>query len=136
MGVDDVTTAVVTAGERAPAAEADEYDVKQWLKTFDVLVPDGRRVRVKAAGETAERLPGPWVVKTAARLAHKSVVGGVALGLESRAAVQAAADRMRVHGTHVLVESMQPQVVAEPLVTVRRDPVMGLTLVWWRLGPC
>ena len=129
MGVDDVATAVEIAGERAPALDADEYDLKQWLKTFDVLVPDGRRVRIKDAGETAERLPGPWVVKTAARLAHKSDVGGVALGLETRAAVQAAADRMRVHGTHVLVESMQPQVVVDLLVSVRRDPMMGLTLV-------
>ena len=106
-----------------------EHAAKALLARYGLTVPDGRLCR--SADEAAAAIKGfPVVVKLGgAEHAHKSDVGGVALDLPDEAAVRAAAARLLRAGDAVLVERMVTGVVAELLVGVARDPVLGLHLV-------
>ena len=80
-------------------------------------------------GEAADLLGYPVVLKVlSGTLAHKTDVGGVAVGLPDREQVEAAAARMRFLGDGFLVEAMVSDAVAELVVGVRRDPHTGLVL--------
>jgi acyl-CoA synthetase (NDP forming) len=102
----------------------DEATAKAHLRTVGVAVPDGRVVALHDVGDAADAIGYPITLK-ALGLAHKSEAGAVRVGLRDRAAVLAAAAIMpsTVHG--YLVESTVTDVVAEILVTVRRDPPIG-----------
>jgi acyl-CoA synthetase (NDP forming) len=88
----------------------------------------------------AGRLGFPLVAKVASEdIAHKTEVGGVAIGLADAAAVGAAWDRIhasvrtrapqaRVQG--LLIERMAPPGGVEVLVGVSRDPVFGPVLTF------
>ncbi len=88
------------------------------------------------AAATAERLGYPLVAKAIAPdVMHKSDVGGVILGLESLAAVAAAADtlvaRMRAIGAHldgILLQREVPDGIAA-LVGITTDPTFGSLVV-------
>ncbi len=123
---------LLLGGDRLADAEtAAEWEGKRRLARFGVVVPEGgRAASVDGAGEIARRIGYPVVVKASgAALAHKSEVGGVALNLCNDAAVGVAAARLLALTGEVLVERMVTGAVAELIVGVARDPVLGLYLV-------
>ena len=114
-----------------PAAPfLDEVSSKTALAAFGLPVPDRRVVAASDAVAAAEALGFPVVVKALAPdLIHKSDAGGVALGLQSPAAVRAAVEAMTPLTAEFLIEAQVSDTVAEVIIGVKRDPVMGLALV-------
>ncbi|CAA9329932.1 MAG: Acyl-CoA synthetase clustered with carnitinyl-CoA dehydratase [uncultured Nocardioidaceae bacterium] len=107
----------------------DEAEAKAVLAATDVRVPAGTAVPGEEAGAAADSLGYPVVVKVLSpAIAHKTDVAGVEVGLQNRNEVESAVDRMRTLGERFLVEEMVTGAVAELLVSVRRDPHVGLVL--------
>lgn len=124
-----------------PALRLTEQQAKHWLADHGVPVPASQLAAgPDEAVAAAERLGFPLVAKVASPdIAHKTEVGGVAVGLADVAAVGAAWDRIhasvralapqaRVQG--LLVERMAPTGGVEVLVGVSRDPVFGPVLTF------
>lgn len=117
----------------------DEQRAKMALAAHGVRVPEGRAVPGAAAPATASALGFPVAVKALdARLAHKTELGAVAIGLRDEAAVaeavgrigRALADRApEIDRSRVLVERMVEGALAELIVGVKRDETYGLALV-------
>ncbi len=108
-----------------------EHEGKARLAAFGLRVPANATARSpNAAMQAAARLGFPVAVKAAGRtMTHKSEVGAVRLNLTTQeAAHEAAADLLSFTG-EVLVERMIPHPVAELIVGIARDPVLGLYLV-------
>jgi acyl-CoA synthetase (NDP forming) len=123
------------ASNVGPVATWGEAEAKAALATYGLVAPPS------AVSDDLDALPGvasglgfPVVLKAIAPgLAHKSDVGGVAVGLDSEGAVRRAAAGMagiaESHpGTRFLVERMVDGVVLELIVGVQRDPRLGLAL--------
>ena len=113
----------------------DEVRSKQALAAYAVPVPRGQLLTAAElevlCADAARPMPAPFpvVVKAVgADLAHKTELGGVALGLTQRADVLAAARRMAGLGDAFLIEEMVTDPVAELIVGVGRDPQFGLFL--------
>jgi acyl-CoA synthetase (NDP forming) len=116
-----------------------ERESKSILAKAGVPVPRGDETSLAAAGEAAERLGFPVVVKASSRaLPHKTEAGAVALDLRSSGDVAAAVSRMRdkiaifdrnIAFERVLVEKMVKDAVAELFIGVKRDAAFGLALV-------
>ena len=105
-----------------------EHEAKQWLAKAGVDVPPGRLVPAGDAAAAAAEIGCPVVVK-ATGLAHKSDVGGVAVGLAELPEVAAAATRLGALGSGtVLVEAHIEDAVAELMVSVRSAPPVGMLL--------
>ncbi len=110
----------------------DEADAKARLRELGVPVPEGEVVRsAHDALAAADRLGYPVTLK-ALGLAHKSEHGAVAVGLPDRTALRTAFATMPDGGSGHLVERTVGDVVAEVLVSVRRDVPVGwlVTLGW------
>ncbi|MFM7027184.1 MAG: acetate--CoA ligase family protein [Chakrabartia sp.] len=113
----------------------DEVRSKAALSAAGVPIPRGRvlamaELEALCADESAD-LPAPFplVLKAVGSdLAHKTELGGVALGLASRAELLAAAQLMAHLGDAFLIEEMVRDPVAELIVGVGRDPQFGLFL--------
>jgi acyl-CoA synthetase (NDP forming) len=113
-----------------PVVAWDEVEAKAALAAYGLPMP-----RSAVAGSVSE-LPAaarqvgyPVVLKALAEgLAHKSEVGGVAVGLDSEEAVARAAAGMSGVADRFLVEQMVDGVVLELIVGVQRDPRLGLGL--------
>lgn len=126
--------ALVVAGalRRGPGWLEPE-EVAQVLSCYDIpLVRTVLAGDPAEAGEVAEALGGRVALKAVAPgLVHKTEVGGVALGLEGRKAVEEAASRMAARvsaaGYEVKGFLVQPMVPAgvEMLVGVTHDAVFG-----------
>lgn len=107
----------------------DEVRSKAALAAAGVPVPKGRVLSRADLSDAALPAPFPLVCKAVgADLAHKTEVGGVALGLTSREALAEAADRMAALSDQFLIEEMASGTVAELIVGVARDPQFGLFL--------
>jgi acetyltransferase len=113
-----------------------EGEAKAVLAGHGVPVVAERRAGTPGAAVAAARAIGyPVAIKLAGRgLAHKTEIGGVALRLETPAAVRRAATRLleagrrsRVDDAHLLVQPMIDGV--ELLVGARRDPAFGPLVV-------
>lgn len=111
----------------------DEVRSKAALSAHGVPVPRGRLLTFAdleaLCTDEAAPLPAPFplVLKAVgADLAHKTELGGVALGLSSRADLLAAGRRMAGLGGTYLIEEMVGGTVAELIVGVGRDPQFGL----------
>ena len=120
---------------RLPRGILAEHTARQVLSTAGLRCPPWRLVQTRAgAVAAAAELGGPVVLKVqSAALTHKSDVGGVILGLDGPAAVQAGWDRLQANlAAHapnvaidgVLIEPMQPSGV-ELILGARRDPNWG-----------
>lgn len=119
---------------RGPARMMDEAEAYEVLA--DLSVPHAPYVVLRAASLGREPLPFPYPVAVKilhADIAHKTDVGGVALGIDSDAALAEAAARIRASvATHrpslstdrLLVQAMMPS-VGEVLLGYRRDPQVG-----------
>jgi acetyl-CoA synthetase len=113
----------------------DEVRSKAALAQSGVPVPRGALLTLAElevlCGDESAPLPAPFplVLKAVgADLAHKTELGGVALGLSSRAELLAAARRMAGLGGTYLIEEMVGGTVAELIVGIARDPQFGLTM--------
>jgi acetyl-CoA synthetase len=111
----------------------DEVRSKAALAARSVPVPRGRLLTLAElealCGDEAAPLPAPFplVLKAVgADLAHKTELGGVALGLASRTQLLAGARRMAGLGGSFLIEEMVSGTVAELIVGIGRDPQFGL----------
>lgn len=111
----------------------DEVRSKAALATCGVPVPRGAlltlaELETLCGNDSATLLtPFPLALKAVgADLAHKTELGGVALGLSNRAELLASAQRMAGLGNTFLVEEMVGGTVAELIVGVARDPQFGL----------
>ena len=104
-----------------------EWEGKRLLAAAGVAVPPGALATTPlGAADHADRLGYPVVVKAVSpTLAHKTERGAVRLGLADRAAVLAAATELRDLGEALLVERMIAGAVAEIIIGVRRDPLLG-----------
>ena len=107
-----------------------EFDAKQLLKQFGLMVPEGAICKIADAGQTSAKLGFPVAIKIASStIAHKTEVGGVALNLKTMDEAQHAADEIAKLGPEVLVEKMVLGAVAELIIGVKRDAQFGLALV-------
>ncbi|MDX1541671.1 MAG: acetate--CoA ligase family protein, partial [Geminicoccaceae bacterium] len=106
-----------------------EGEAKRLLAGHGIPVARGRTVEIAKAALEAERIGLPVVLKTAARIAHKTEVGGVILGLTTPTAVQEAADALATLGERVRVEVMLPKPLVELIVGIDVDPQFGPHLV-------
>ncbi|WP_137391326.1 acetate--CoA ligase family protein [Rhodoligotrophos defluvii] len=150
LGLDDALTALEAAAkvheawlremppalpQPVPAASGlvrniSEQTAKALLARFGVPVPWGEVCPVEQAAAVADRLGYPVVLKASGDdLLHKSDVGGVAIDLRDRAAVEAAAQRLSSLSREVLVERMVTGAVCEVIVGVIEDPQFGQALV-------
>jgi acetyl-CoA synthetase len=107
-----------------------ESEAKALLARYGLVVPMTAECALADAPQVAARIGFPVVLKISDEsIAHKSDVGGVALGLRSADEVAAAAGRMVALGDRVLVEQMVGGAVAELIVGVVRDPQFGFALL-------
>ena len=118
----------VTQGPGHGLRTVHEHEAKQRLSAAGIAVPSGMAVTADRALAAAAQIGYPVAVKVSGA-AHKTETGGVAVGLDSPAAVAATAGRLSVDrdGT-VLVESCVTDAVAELLVGVRSSPPVGMLL--------
>lgn len=107
-----------------------ESEAKALLARYGLAVPMTAECALADAPQVAAGIGFPVVLKISDEsIAHKSDVGGVALGLRSADEVTAAAGRMVALGDRVLVEQMVGGAVAELIVGVVRDPQFGFALL-------
>jgi acyl-CoA synthetase (NDP forming) len=120
-----------------------EHEAKELLRGAGIAVPYGRAVEGEDDAVAAWReLDGPVALKlSAARVQHKSELGGVVLGVDSERDVRRAHRRLaalaRAHAGVVLVERMAPPGV-ELIVAAGTDGVVpalvvGLGGIWTEL---
>jgi len=126
------------AGEAGSARLLDEAEAKALLGDYGLPVPESRVCRTVddavAAVVALGAEEGACAMKILGNFAHKTELGGVRLGLNGRDAASveqasAAARALLEIAPAVLVEPMAPKPVAELIVGVAQDPVMGLHLV-------
>ncbi len=113
----------------------DEFRSKAALREFGVAVPQGRLLSLTElevlCRDATTTLPAgfPLVLKAVGgNIAHKTELGGVALGIDSRTRLLAEGRRIAPIGEALLVEEMIGGAVAELIVGVARDPQFGLFL--------
>ncbi|MFZ9628273.1 MAG: acetate--CoA ligase family protein, partial [Ilumatobacteraceae bacterium] len=138
MGLSDALTALDAAATQPPARMVrhapvvvpgatrlvDEAAAKQRLRSLGVAVPDGTVVAAEGVAAAAAAIGFPVTLK-ALGLAHKSEAGAVKVGIRDHDALATALAAMPVTGAGFLVESTVTDIVAEVLVTVRRDAPIG-----------
>ncbi len=113
----------------------DEHAAKAMIAAAGVRIPRGLLVAPAAAAGAAGSLGGRVVVKLCSPdLPHKAERGAVAVGLRGPAEVAAAVERMIAVNRDlplagVLVEEMIDGVVAEVLVGIVHDPVVGPAVI-------
>ncbi|OWJ67566.1 acetate--CoA ligase family protein [Inquilinus limosus] len=151
LGIDDALAAIAAAAEAGdilreadaplpaepvplapgPVRTLSEWQGKRRLAVHGVPVPRGRLVRSpEEALAAAEAIGFPVVLKaTGADLAHKTELGAVRLNLADAAGVRDAAAALAGLGEALLVERMVGGAVAELIVGIGRDPLLGLHLV-------
>ncbi len=124
--VGETSSSVRHAPVTAPSSTRviDEASAKQRLAKLGIAVPKGRVVTSDEVVATADEIGYPITLK-ALGLAHKSDVGAVRVGLRDRAALTTALAAMPRTEVGYLIEATVTDVVAEMLVTVRRDPPIG-----------
>ncbi|MAC79097.1 MAG: hypothetical protein CML66_13640 [Rhodobacteraceae bacterium] len=128
-------TALPAATASPLAPDLTEYDALQSVAACGVAIPDVRRAETpQQAGAAAGASTGPVVVKILSPdIAHKTEVGGVALGLTGAETVAAAAERMlgrvgeKAPSARLKGFLVSPMVsgVAECIVGGRMDDVFG-----------
>ena len=105
-------------------ALVDEATAKQRLRALGISVPNGQAAAHDDVADVAESHGYPITLK-ALGLAHKSEAGAVRVGIRNSDAVALALTELPRTEAGYLVEATVTDVVAEILVTVRRDPPVG-----------
>jgi len=126
--VDPVSSEVRERWRRrfAPGAAWSEHDGLALLRDYGIPTASSEIAESsRQAVEIAERLGWPVAVKTAAVISHKSDQGGVIVGVEDAAALEAVYEDLSSRlGPRVLVQEMAPAGVELALGTVL-DPQFG-----------
>ncbi|MCE9623327.1 MAG: acetate--CoA ligase family protein [Actinomycetia bacterium] len=124
--VGQATSAHRHAPVNAPTSTrlVDEASAKQQLAQVGIAVPKGRVVAADHVIAAADEIGYPITLK-ALGLAHKSEAGAVRVGLSNASALTTALAAMPRTDAGYLVEATVTDVVAEMLVTIRRDPPIG-----------
>ena len=104
----------------------DEITAKEEFANAGIPVPRGGVMA--SLNEALAFAEGRKVVMKRVGIAHKTESGGVRLGLTNSDEIRKIWDEFAVHGP-VLVEEMIDDAVAEVLIGVARDQVLGLHLV-------
>jgi acyl-CoA synthetase (NDP forming) len=109
------------------AATLSEWDGKRRLAAFGVAVPEGAVAgSFDAAGAAAQAIGFPVAMKAVgAAIAHKTESGAVKLYIHTEAAARAAAEQLLKLTGEVLVERMVSGTIAELIVGIARDAVLG-----------
>lgn len=105
----------------------DEHEAKALVQRLGITTPERRACPDRAAAHAAlAELDGPVAVKILdASILHKTEIGGVHLGITTRADLDTALDRLEAIGARgYLVEAMAPGGI-DLVVGARRDPVFG-----------
>lgn len=102
----------------------DEADAKLMLQKNNVAVPHGARCGLQDVAVTAKKIGFPITLKGLG-LAHKSESGAVRVGIENATELTAAIATMPKNLFEFLVEQTITDVIAEILVSVRRDAPVG-----------
>ncbi len=106
-----------------------ELDALELAEAVGVSVVARRHVETALAAVAASAEIGyPVALKTASGAGHKSDIGGVMLGLEDGAAVEAAYQRLEMLGARAEVQAMAPAGI-EMAVGLVRDPQFGPLVV-------
>jgi acyl-CoA synthetase (NDP forming) len=150
LGVDDALAAIEAAADAGDAAARpaatipsfarrgdgairtlSEWEGKRLLSAYGLGVPEGRLVRSADEAQAAAAAIGfPVALKAiGAGILHKTEIGALRLGLGGADAVGRAAAELLGIGDALLVERMVADAVAELIVGVNRDPVIGLHLL-------
>ena len=103
-----------------------EHESKLELAKAGLITPKGK-VFARGSEPDADKLQFPVALK-ALGIAHKSELGAVKLNLDSKADILRTIDEMGELSTQFLMEEMAPKPLAELIVGVTRDPVVGLML--------
>ncbi|MEL6289932.1 MAG: acetate--CoA ligase family protein, partial [Pseudomonadota bacterium] len=108
-----------------------EHEAKLLLSHAGVPVPSGALVTSPGEARAAFDALGPNVAMkaVAADLLHKTELGAVRLGLTSHDAVRDAYIALAAISPTVRLEQMAPSTVAEIIVGIRHDPVIGFYLL-------
>jgi acyl-CoA synthetase (NDP forming) len=114
---------------RLPVRTLDEAEAKRRLEETGLAVPPGRIVASVEAAHAALAELGPPVALKLLGAAHKTEQQALRLGLADQVAVGGAAAELLARGERLLIERMVEGGVAELLVGIARDPVIGLHLV-------
>ena len=117
-------TAHVPVTPPGPTTLVDEASAKRRLRSAGVAVPNGKVATRSDVLAAAAEVGYPITLKALGH-AHKSEAGAVKVGLADAAALSAALDAMPSTEAGFLVESTVTDVVAEVIVTVRRDVPVG-----------
>ena len=102
----------------------DEAEAKKILATNGVAVPVGVRTNRNNLNSAAEKVGYPVTLKGLG-LAHKSEAGAVRVGIKNSNELTTAANQMPKDINEFLVEQTVTNIVAELLVSVRRDAPVG-----------
>jgi acyl-CoA synthetase (NDP forming) len=138
LGLSEALTALRVAATPAPSLPSmhapvsapgrshvmDEAAAKAWLAELQFGVPDGRAVAAAQVLSAAAAIGYPVTLKALGHV-HKSEAGGVKVGLPDAASLAAALAAMPATPAGFLVEATVTDVVAEVLVTIRRDAPVG-----------
>ena len=101
-----------------------ESDAKNLLRQNGVSVPNGAQCNRQDIAASAQKIGFPVTLKGLG-LAHKSESGAVRVGIKSQDELTLAIQSMPREVTDFLVEQTITDVVAEVLVSVRRDAPVG-----------
>ena len=102
----------------------DEAEAKKILSRDGVAVPVGVRANRNDLKSAAEKVGYPVTLKGLG-LAHKSEAGAVRVGITNADELTAAANQMPKEINEFLIEQTVTNIVAEVLVSVRRDAPVG-----------
>ena len=102
----------------------DEAEAKKILATNGVAVPIGVRAKRNDLDSAAKKVGYPVTLKGLG-LAHKSEAGAVRVGIKNADELTTAANQMPQEINEFLIEQTVTNVVAEVLVSVRRDAPVG-----------
>jgi len=133
----DTVQALLARVRAAGRTQLDEHESTQLITAYGVPCAASRPAgSVDEAVAAADELGGPVAVKLLSdRIAHKSDIGGVRLGLSDPGAVREAADDLLraarasgVHDARLLVQRMARGDV-ELIVGIKNDPAFGPVVV-------
>lgn len=142
----EAANAVIAAAVREGRSNLNEWEAKEILRRFGIpTVPTHFVVTPEAAAEQFAAMGGPAVLKIVSpQITHKSDVGGVRLGIESREdmleAARAMVDRVKADRPDAEIAgfTVQPMISRgdghELIAGIARDPTFGPVILFGRGG--
>ncbi len=136
--LDNISSELVMADRCDEVYPNDEWNSKVELKAAGLKIPEGRLVDGMNAAGAAQELGFPVALKmNSPRIAHKTEIGAVCLGLKNVREVHKAVRTMRTDVARTnpelvtdtfLVERMVHKPLAELMVDIRTDSQFGLVM--------